>query len=251
MARYLGSVDYRYNNFFQDLAWRDLFNKLEAQSAGEAWGQLAGWGLPSHPASRSRHASGSRSGASAGCSPLAAVGLRAGWPRGPGRGLPGIRRSREGRGGPQLPPAFPLLPGWELGGPRGTVWGERGVWHPTDPARPSRAVQDTPDIVSRITQYIAGANCAHQLPIAEAMLTYKQKRYLAGPWAGRGVREGGGTSSTPQTRAAPSCRPSVGLPARCWSQSLRAAPGGSLGRSSGTDLVGQGTEPRLGLGGTT
>ncbi|XP_015976954.1 phosphofurin acidic cluster sorting protein 2 isoform X2 [Rousettus aegyptiacus] len=69
VARYLGSVDYRYNNFFQDLAWRDLFNKLEAQSA----------------------------------------------------------------------------------------------------------TQDTPDIVSRVTQYIAGANCAHQLPIAEAMLTYKQK----------------------------------------------------------------------------
>uniref|UniRef100_A0A8D1A7G8 Phosphofurin acidic cluster sorting protein 2 n=1 Tax=Sus scrofa TaxID=9823 RepID=A0A8D1A7G8_PIG len=69
VARYLGSVDYRYNNFFQDLAWRDLFNKLEAQST----------------------------------------------------------------------------------------------------------VQDTPDIVSRITQYISGANCAHQLPIAEAMLTYKQK----------------------------------------------------------------------------
>ncbi|XP_006839658.1 PREDICTED: phosphofurin acidic cluster sorting protein 2 [Chrysochloris asiatica] len=69
VARYLGSVDYRYNNFFQDLAWRDLFNKLESQSA----------------------------------------------------------------------------------------------------------VQETPDIVSRITQYIAGANCAHQLPIAEAMLTYKQK----------------------------------------------------------------------------
>ena len=36
MARYLGSVDYRYNNFFQDLTWRDLFSKLEAQSAGEA-----------------------------------------------------------------------------------------------------------------------------------------------------------------------------------------------------------------------
>lgn len=36
MARYLGSVDYRYNNFFQDLAWRDLFNKLEAQSASES-----------------------------------------------------------------------------------------------------------------------------------------------------------------------------------------------------------------------
>ena len=41
MARYLGSVDYRYNNFFQDLAWRDLFNKLEAQSAGEAPGARA------------------------------------------------------------------------------------------------------------------------------------------------------------------------------------------------------------------
>ncbi|XP_057344043.1 phosphofurin acidic cluster sorting protein 2 isoform X8 [Manis pentadactyla] len=70
VARYLGSVDHRYNNFFQDLAWRDLFNRLEAQST----------------------------------------------------------------------------------------------------------VQDTPDVVSRITQYISGANCAHQLPIAEAMLTYKQKR---------------------------------------------------------------------------
>ncbi|XP_036162317.1 phosphofurin acidic cluster sorting protein 2 isoform X5 [Myotis myotis] len=69
VARYLGSVDSRYSNFFQDPAWRDLFNRLEAQSA----------------------------------------------------------------------------------------------------------VQDTLDIVSRITQYIAGANCAHQLPIAEAMLTYKQK----------------------------------------------------------------------------
>ncbi|XP_071607351.1 phosphofurin acidic cluster sorting protein 2 isoform X7 [Heliangelus exortis] len=70
VAKYLGSVDYRYNNFFQDLAWRDLFNKLEAQTT----------------------------------------------------------------------------------------------------------VPEGPDVVSRITQYIAGANCAHQLPIAEAMLTYKQKR---------------------------------------------------------------------------
>lgn len=41
----------------------------------------------------------------------------------------------------------------------------------------SPAVSEAPDVVSRITQYIAGANCAHQLPIAEAMLTYKQKRY--------------------------------------------------------------------------
>uniref|UniRef100_A0A6I8SGU6 Phosphofurin acidic cluster sorting protein 2 n=1 Tax=Xenopus tropicalis TaxID=8364 RepID=A0A6I8SGU6_XENTR len=37
-------------------------------------------------------------------------------------------------------------------------------------------VQDPPDVASRVTQYISGANCAHQLPIAEAMLTYKQKR---------------------------------------------------------------------------
>ncbi|KAH0618175.1 hypothetical protein JD844_017167, partial [Phrynosoma platyrhinos] len=72
VAKYLGSVDYRYNNFFQDLSWKDLFNKLEAQNAA----------------------------------------------------------------------------------------------------------QELPDIVSRITQYIVGANCAHQLPIAEAMLTYKQKRYI-------------------------------------------------------------------------
>lgn len=71
-----------------------------------------------------------------------------------------------------------------------------GVWTgtaPHGPARPPRAVQDTLDIVSRVTQYIAGANCAHQLPIAEAMLTYKQKRYLGGPaWA---VGAGGGAPS--------------------------------------------------------
>ncbi|XP_029454671.1 phosphofurin acidic cluster sorting protein 2 isoform X3 [Rhinatrema bivittatum] len=69
VAKYLGAVDYRYNNFFQDSAWKDLFGKLEAQNT----------------------------------------------------------------------------------------------------------IQETPDVASRITQYIAGANCAHQLPIAEAMLTYKQK----------------------------------------------------------------------------
>ncbi|XP_053253251.1 phosphofurin acidic cluster sorting protein 2 isoform X4 [Podarcis raffonei] len=70
VAKYLGSVDCQYNYFFQDLSWKDLFNRLEAQNA----------------------------------------------------------------------------------------------------------VQESPDIVSRITQYLVGANCAHQLPIAEAMLTYKQKR---------------------------------------------------------------------------
>eukprot|EP00079_Xenopus_tropicalis_P017438 XP_004917368.1 PREDICTED: phosphofurin acidic cluster sorting protein 2 isoform X1 [Xenopus tropicalis] len=69
VAKYLGSVDYKYNNLFQDPAWRDLFSKLDAQTA----------------------------------------------------------------------------------------------------------VQDPPDVASRVTQYISGANCAHQLPIAEAMLTYKQK----------------------------------------------------------------------------
>ncbi|XP_041668517.1 phosphofurin acidic cluster sorting protein 2 isoform X4 [Cheilinus undulatus] len=35
--------------------------------------------------------------------------------------------------------------------------------------------QENPDVVSRVTQYMLGANGAHQLPIAEAMLTYKQK----------------------------------------------------------------------------
>ncbi|XP_071354590.1 phosphofurin acidic cluster sorting protein 2 isoform X3 [Trachinotus anak] len=35
--------------------------------------------------------------------------------------------------------------------------------------------QESPDVVSRVTQYMIGANGAHQLPIAEAMLTYKQK----------------------------------------------------------------------------
>ncbi|CAB1330469.1 unnamed protein product [Coregonus sp. 'balchen'] len=36
-------------------------------------------------------------------------------------------------------------------------------------------VQESPDVVSRVTQYMVGANGAHQLPIAEAMLTYKQR----------------------------------------------------------------------------
>ncbi|XP_016297784.1 phosphofurin acidic cluster sorting protein 2-like isoform X3 [Sinocyclocheilus anshuiensis] len=71
VAKYLASIDYRYNNLFQDSAWRDLFHKPEA---------------------------------------------------------------------------------------------------------PTSAVQDSPDVVSRVTQYMLGANGAHQLPIAEAMLTYKQKR---------------------------------------------------------------------------
>uniref|UniRef100_A0A8C8SJQ6 Phosphofurin acidic cluster sorting protein 2 n=1 Tax=Pelusios castaneus TaxID=367368 RepID=A0A8C8SJQ6_9SAUR len=91
VAKYLGSVDYKYNNFFQDLTWRDLFNKLEAQTT----------------------------------------------------------------------------------------------------------VQETPDIVSRITQYIAGANCAHQLPIAEAMLTYKQKRYVISVMIFKMARNRQGMGNTP------------------------------------------------------
>ncbi|XP_072356474.1 phosphofurin acidic cluster sorting protein 1-like isoform X3 [Scyliorhinus torazame] len=34
---------------------------------------------------------------------------------------------------------------------------------------------ETFDIISRIMQYVSGANMSHQLPISEAMLTYKQK----------------------------------------------------------------------------
>uniref|UniRef100_A0A8B9D6W8 Phosphofurin acidic cluster sorting protein 1 n=1 Tax=Anser cygnoides TaxID=8845 RepID=A0A8B9D6W8_ANSCY len=34
---------------------------------------------------------------------------------------------------------------------------------------------DTVDIAGRVTQFIAGASLSHQLPISEAMLTYKQK----------------------------------------------------------------------------
>ncbi|XP_047668658.1 phosphofurin acidic cluster sorting protein 2 isoform X6 [Tachysurus fulvidraco] len=70
VSEYLASIDYRYNNLFKDLAWRDLFYKPEA-------------------------------------------------------------------------PAI---------------------------------VQENPDVVSKVTQYMLGANGAYQLPIAEAMLTYKQKR---------------------------------------------------------------------------
>uniref|UniRef100_A0A8C3CQU1 Phosphofurin acidic cluster sorting protein 1 n=1 Tax=Cairina moschata TaxID=8855 RepID=A0A8C3CQU1_CAIMO len=38
---------------------------------------------------------------------------------------------------------------------------------------------DTVDIAGRVTQFIAGASLSHQLPISEAMLTYKQKRGAA------------------------------------------------------------------------
>ncbi|XP_059537181.1 phosphofurin acidic cluster sorting protein 2-like [Myotis daubentonii] len=70
LASYLGSMDCRYKNFFQDLYWRDMFNNLESQNT----------------------------------------------------------------------------------------------------------LQDTQDVVSRISEYIAGANCVYLLPIAEAMLMSKQQR---------------------------------------------------------------------------
>ncbi|XP_043110689.1 phosphofurin acidic cluster sorting protein 2 isoform X1 [Puntigrus tetrazona] len=50
----------------------------------------------------------------------------------------------------------------------------RDLFH--KPEAPTSAVQESPDVASRVTQYMLGANGAHQLPIAEAMLTYKQKR---------------------------------------------------------------------------
>uniref|UniRef100_A0A3Q2NUZ3 Phosphofurin acidic cluster sorting protein 2 n=1 Tax=Fundulus heteroclitus TaxID=8078 RepID=A0A3Q2NUZ3_FUNHE len=52
-----------------------------------------------------------------------------------------------------------------------TAW--RDLFH--KPEAPVIA-QESPDVVSRVTQYMEGANGAHQLPIAEAMLTYKQRR---------------------------------------------------------------------------
>ncbi|XP_036155944.1 phosphofurin acidic cluster sorting protein 2-like isoform X2 [Myotis myotis] len=70
LASYLGSMDCRYKNFFQDLYWRDMFNNLESENT----------------------------------------------------------------------------------------------------------LQDTQDVVSRISEYVAGANCVYLLPIAEAILMSKQQR---------------------------------------------------------------------------
>ncbi|NXS14861.1 PACS2 protein, partial [Neodrepanis coruscans] len=50
-------------------------------------------------------------------------------------------------------------------------------WGAQLPVRPSRLFvpTDTVDIAGRVAQFIAGASLSHQLPISEAMLTYKQK----------------------------------------------------------------------------
>ncbi|XP_042645273.1 phosphofurin acidic cluster sorting protein 1-like isoform X2 [Tyto alba] len=42
-------------------------------------------------------------------------------------------------------------------------------------SRAEPPIADTVDIAGRVTQFIAGASFSHQLPISEAMLTYKQK----------------------------------------------------------------------------
>uniref|UniRef100_A0AAY4EDC1 Phosphofurin acidic cluster sorting protein 2 n=1 Tax=Denticeps clupeoides TaxID=299321 RepID=A0AAY4EDC1_9TELE len=44
--------------------------------------------------------------------------------------------------------------------------------------RPDHPSSDNTDVAGRILQYLAGANVSHQFPISEAMLTYKQKRYI-------------------------------------------------------------------------
>ncbi|XP_072896393.1 phosphofurin acidic cluster sorting protein 2 isoform X10 [Hemitrygon akajei] len=98
VAKYLSSIDYRYNNFFQDAVWQDFFTKTEAPSIVH-------------------------SPCDSGC-------------------------------------VFKWFSGVNsLGRCSGAI-----------------LVQEIPDVVSRVTQYISNANIAHQLPIAEAMLTYKQKR---------------------------------------------------------------------------
>ncbi|KAM6433417.1 phosphofurin acidic cluster sorting protein 2-like [Rhynochetos jubatus] len=43
-------------------------------------------------------------------------------------------------------------------------------------SRAEPPMADTVDIAGRVAQFIAGASFSHQLPISEAMLTYKQKR---------------------------------------------------------------------------
>ncbi|XP_014817866.1 PREDICTED: phosphofurin acidic cluster sorting protein 1-like [Calidris pugnax] len=43
-------------------------------------------------------------------------------------------------------------------------------------SRAEPPIADTVDIAGRVAQFIAGASLSHQLPISEAMLTYKQKR---------------------------------------------------------------------------
>ncbi|KAJ3613586.1 hypothetical protein NHX12_019832, partial [Muraenolepis orangiensis] len=59
-------------------------------------------------------------------------------------------------------------------GPTGPTGAHRDPPGPRDPG--THRDLEGPDVAARVTQYMLGANGAHQLPIAEAMLTYKQKR---------------------------------------------------------------------------
>uniref|UniRef100_A0A672SS67 Phosphofurin acidic cluster sorting protein 2-like n=1 Tax=Sinocyclocheilus grahami TaxID=75366 RepID=A0A672SS67_SINGR len=64
---------------------------------------------------------------------------------------------------------------------------------------------DNIDVAGRVSQYLAGASLSHQFPISEAMLTYKQKRYvmvgsvnmLSSPPAQTGTPYGKDMTSTP------------------------------------------------------
>uniref|UniRef100_A0A8D3AFM8 Phosphofurin acidic cluster sorting protein 2 n=1 Tax=Scophthalmus maximus TaxID=52904 RepID=A0A8D3AFM8_SCOMX len=68
--------------------------------------------------------------------------------------------------------------------------------------------QESPDVVSRVTQYMVGANGAHQLPIAEAMLTYKQKRYTFIYFCGRPNEQFGSKLVFRRGSSSPPFRPS-------------------------------------------
>ncbi|XP_054565616.1 phosphofurin acidic cluster sorting protein 2-like [Eptesicus fuscus] len=48
-------------------------------------------------------------------------------------------------------------------------------WDMFNNLEPLNTLQDTQDVVSRITEYVTGANCVYLLPIAEAMLMSKQQ----------------------------------------------------------------------------
>uniref|UniRef100_A0A663MT67 Phosphofurin acidic cluster sorting protein 1 n=1 Tax=Athene cunicularia TaxID=194338 RepID=A0A663MT67_ATHCN len=71
-------------------------------------------------------------------------------------------------------------------------------------SRAEPPIADTVDIAGRVAQFIAGASFSHQLPISEAMLTYKQKSHILGllgkrvPRVGCNWYQGGrGTGTAP------------------------------------------------------
>ncbi|XP_019404529.1 PREDICTED: phosphofurin acidic cluster sorting protein 2-like isoform X2 [Crocodylus porosus] len=114
LAKYLASVDSKYNALFLDTAWRELFSKVEAPSSGK-WQE--GQELP-----------------------VGSVSSKWGGRLAVPRVDKGYRLSK------LLAVLSSLL-----------------------------IFLDTVDIPGRVAQFIAGASLSHQLPISEAMLTYKQK----------------------------------------------------------------------------